>query len=62
MAKSAYRVRGYLSAKKDTGVVVVCVGQDGTGDKRYLIADLNEALAALTGRMAYARLKEKVDG
>ena len=60
MASLKYRSRGYLSAKKDKGIVVVCVSSADCPTKRYLIADLNEALAVLTGRQAWTHLKEKV--
>lgn len=59
---SGYRIRGYLAAKKDKGIVVVCFSSPEVPTKRYLIADLNEALSVLTGRQAFTRLKERVNG
>jgi len=53
-------VRGYLAARKDKGIVVVCVSWPESPTKRYLIADLGECLDVLTGKMAYAKLKELV--
>lgn len=60
MAKTKTYVRGYLAARKDKGILVVCVSWPESPVKRYLIADLNEALDVLTGKQAFTKLKEKV--
>jgi len=57
MVRKAW-VRGYLAAKREKGIVVVCVSWPESPVKRYLIADLNEALEVLTGRKAFTKLKE----
>ncbi|MDI6905254.1 MAG: hypothetical protein QMD13_07195 [Candidatus Bathyarchaeia archaeon] len=59
MVRKAW-VRGYLAAKREKGIVVVCVSWPESPVKRYLIADLNDALEVLTGRKAFTRLKEIV--
>jgi hypothetical protein len=53
-------VRGYLAAKKDKGIVVICISHPESPSKRYLIADLNETLEVLTGRVAFTKLRERV--
>lgn len=60
--RSNYKVRGYLAAKKDKGIIVVCISSPEAPAKRYLIADLNEALSVLTGRQAFTKLREKMKG
>ena len=60
MAKAKEVVRGYLAAKKNKGIVVVCVSWPESPTKRYLIADLNECLDTLLGKQAYVKLRELV--
>lgn len=60
MVKAKFCVRGYLAARRDKGIVVVCVSWPESPTKRYLVADLNETLHVLIGKQAFTKLREKV--
>jgi len=53
----AWRSRGYLAANRDKNLIIIMIADSEC--KRYLIANLSEALEVFSGRRAFCKLLER---